>query len=343
MFVGKIKSDNIRPISKLWCILKNNRTMRISILIFLLCFSKLIFGQVSFSYSTKQPYYSYNNNLDTIYFSVPTLFQESKPYGIEFRRVECEIELIESIVLSDNITKRFLFQKTCTGVGYAYPMGCSQGEENFQSKTYEIWDIENKEQLFSATYFLDYDYNFGQCGGPNYSVKNQYNYNFSIDSGRITISNLKMEPSKIEYDSISKYNRTINSLQVDNKVGVYQFDGKRFIKQPDIETIRIIFNEFISNQESTDTDFNKELMTNSLKSITVVKDKNDLDLLINVWMYYDPTDYPDIPEIYRILKDSRPHSIEAVKNRIDNKKEWETDNTAPYSELQYLLKRLENE
>ena len=64
-------------------------------------------------------------------------------------------------------------------------------------------------------------------------------------------------------------------------------------------------------------------MTESLKSLTVVTDKADLELLINVWMYYDPTDYPDIPEIYRILKDSRPHSIEAVKNRIDNKKEEE--------------------
>lgn len=57
----------------------------------------------------------------------------------------------------------------------------------------------------------------------------------------------------------------------------------------------------------------------------------------------DPTDYPDIPEIYRILKDSRPRSIEAVKNRIENKEEWETDNSAPYSDLIYLLKQLENE
>jgi hypothetical protein len=83
-------------------------------------------------------------------------------------------------------------------------------------------------------------------------------------------------------------------------------------------------------------------MTKSLKSLTTVTDKDDLDLLINVWMYYDPTDYADIPEIYRILKASRPHSIEAVKNRIDNKKEWETDDTAPYFDLKNLLKRLEN-
>jgi len=60
-------------------------------------------------------------------------------------------------------------------------------------------------------------------------------------------------------------------------------------------------------------------------------------------MYYDPTDYPDIHEIYRILNSSSPNSVEAVKNRIENKKEWETDDTAPYSDLRDLLKRLENE
>ena len=110
-----------------------------------------------------------------------------------------------------------------------------------------------------------------------------------------------------------------------------------------IKNIRYVFEDYIQYQESTDSQDDKALMTKSLKSLTTVTDKDDLDLLINVWMYYDPTDYSDIPEIYRILKASRPHSIEAVKNRIDNKKEWETDDTAPYSDLKYLLKRLENE
>jgi hypothetical protein len=110
-----------------------------------------------------------------------------------------------------------------------------------------------------------------------------------------------------------------------------------------IKNIRYVFEDYIQYQESTDSQDDKALMTKSLKSLTTVTDKDDLDLLINVWMYYDPTDYPDIPEIYRILKASRPHSIEAVKNRIYNKKEWETDDTAPYSDLKDLLKRLENE
>lgn len=110
-----------------------------------------------------------------------------------------------------------------------------------------------------------------------------------------------------------------------------------------IKNIRYVFENYIQYQESTDSHDNKDLMTKSLKSLTTVTDKDDSDLLINVWMYYDPTDYPDIPEIYRILKDSRPHSIKAVRNRIDNKKEWETDDSAPHSDLKKLLQRLENE
>ena len=110
-----------------------------------------------------------------------------------------------------------------------------------------------------------------------------------------------------------------------------------------IKNIRYVFEDYIKYQESTDSQDDKDLMTKSLKSLSTVTNKDDLDLLINVWMYYDPTDYPDIPEIYRILKASKPYSIEAIKNRIDNKKEWETDDSAPYSDLKNLLKRLENE
>lgn len=125
----------------------------------------------------------------------------------------------------------------------------------------------------------------------------------------------------------SKYIETIwNELNIDH-----------------IKNIRYVFEDYIKYQESTDLQDDMDLMTKNLKSLSTVTNKDDLDLLINLWMYYDPTDYPYIPEIFRILKDSRPYSIEAVKNRIDNKKEWETENTTPYSDLKNLLHRLENE
>lgn len=110
-----------------------------------------------------------------------------------------------------------------------------------------------------------------------------------------------------------------------------------------IQKIKSVFDDYIKYQEATDSQEDKDLMTNSLKSLQQVTDLDELEILINVWMYYDPTDFPSIPEIDRILKVSRPQSIEAVKKRMANKKEWESEQTAPYSDLKSLLKRLENE
>lgn len=110
-----------------------------------------------------------------------------------------------------------------------------------------------------------------------------------------------------------------------------------------IKNIHSIFENYIEFDESTDSHENKELMSKSLKSLNVVTDKDDLNLLINVWMYYDPTDFAEINEIYRILKHSRPQSIDAVKFRIAHKKDWESEDSAPYSDLKSVLKRLEHE
>jgi hypothetical protein len=137
--------------------------------------------------------------------------------------------------------------------------------------------------------------------------------------------------------------QVLNYVTINGSKIVGQIVKQDIATKQHIDKIRKIFENYIKHQESTDSPDDKDLMSKSVKSLTSLSNKDELELLINVWMYYDPTDYPDIPEIYRILKNSRPLSIKAVKNRIDNKKEWETDDTAPYSDLQDLLKRLENE
>lgn len=131
---------------------------------------------------------------------------------------------------------------------------------------------------------------------------------------------------------------TINGSNQFGKIATQNLATKKHI-----ENIRTIFESFIEHQESVDSEANKNLMSKSLKSIMRLSNKDELALLINMWMYYDPTDYPDIPEILRILTASKPHSIDAVKSRIDHKKEWETDTSAPYSDLKSLLKQLEIE
>lgn len=108
-----------------------------------------------------------------------------------------------------------------------------------------------------------------------------------------------------------------------------------------VQNIKNIFDDYVKYQESTDSQDDKNLMAKSLESLNKLIDPNELDILINVWMYYDPTDFPSRNLVYKILENSRPQSVKAVKTRISNKKDWETDDTAPYSELNDLLKQLD--
>jgi hypothetical protein len=108
-----------------------------------------------------------------------------------------------------------------------------------------------------------------------------------------------------------------------------------------IQNIKNIFDDYVEYQESTDEQDDKNLMTKSLESLNKLIDPNELEILINVWLYYDPTDFPSRNLAYKILQNSRPESIKAVKTRISNKKDWEKDGSAPYSELHDLLKQLE--
>lgn len=108
-----------------------------------------------------------------------------------------------------------------------------------------------------------------------------------------------------------------------------------------IQNIKNIFDDYVKYQESTDSEDDKDSMTKNLESLNKVTDPNELDILINVWMYYDPTDFPCRNLVFKILENSRPESITAIKTRIKNKKEWEMDDTAPYSELNDLLRQID--
>lgn len=110
-----------------------------------------------------------------------------------------------------------------------------------------------------------------------------------------------------------------------------------------IASIRKIFDDYTKFQESTDSQDNQLLMRTSLNSLTHLTKPKDLEIIINVWLYYDPTDFPSRDLVYKVLKKSRPESIAAVQNRIENKIEWERDGSAPYSELGYLKEILEQQ
>ncbi len=104
-----------------------------------------------------------------------------------------------------------------------------------------------------------------------------------------------------------------------------------------IKTLRNIFEEYKSNEEGIDSEDNKNAVTKSLQSLKGVTNPDDLELLINIWHYYDPTDYSCRPLVLDILQQDKMKSIAAVKKRMKNKMSWETDET----EFKYLLEKLQ--
>jgi hypothetical protein len=104
-------------------------------------------------------------------------------------------------------------------------------------------------------------------------------------------------------------------------------------KETPIETIDRIFKSYNKQSESADSQTNKDAMENALQSLVMKSDVWNLPLLINVWMYYDPTDFPTRLLIQPIFTKNKEATLSAIDKRLSNKKKWEKDETAPYSEL----------
>lgn len=104
-----------------------------------------------------------------------------------------------------------------------------------------------------------------------------------------------------------------------------------------IKRIRDIFEDYKKNEDGIDSDDNKNTVTKCLQHLQAVKDARDLELLINLWLYYDPTDYSCRELVLNVLQKDTAAGIAAVKHRIKNKMSWEGDET----EFPYLLKALE--
>lgn len=172
-------------------------------------------------------------------------------------------------------------------------------------------------------------------------TSNIYEGKWKIEQNKLTLFDFENNKRKaIPTTNIFKKDQLCSDAK--NEI-CFRFQDKGLSNKQHVDNIRKVFEDYIKYQESTDSQDDKSLMTESLKSLTVVKENDELDLLINVWMYYDPTDFLGNIEIYRILKSNRPQSIEAVRNRIDKRREWEADDSSPYSDLKNLLSRLENE
>lgn len=112
-------------------------------------------------------------------------------------------------------------------------------------------------------------------------------------------------------------------------------------KETPLKTMERIFKSYIKQTESTDTETNKEAMEKALKSLLSKSDSKDLSLILEVWMYYDPTDFPTRHLIQPIFVKHKKAALSAINKRLNHKKKWEKIETAPYNDLMMLKGQLE--
>lgn len=236
----------------------------------------------------------------------------------------------------------FFFLTTFTGCGH------SKTKSNFVKKNIDIETIDkieinntseqidslqkDKKRLnYKQTEEFVSKWNNSKYLGPIKSAKKYiFKINFKDGTTRIISGNrhILKEGNDFGFDiGDSKIiERIWNELNVDH-----------------IKNIKSVFENFIQNDELMVSSVDIDLMKKSLKSLSALTTQDELELLINVWMYYNPTDFSDTPEIFRILKNSRPQSIVAIKKRIENNKVLDTEESTHYSNLKKLLKQLKNE
>lgn len=106
------------------------------------------------------------------------------------------------------------------------------------------------------------------------------------------------------------------------------------------ETIRNIFKDFLQKEDDIDSREHQEAMKKAITSLPDVIDKVNLPLLINVWMYYDPIDFKGRELIKPIFLRNKQISVAAIRQRIKEKKDFESDETSPFSDLLVLEKEL---
>jgi hypothetical protein len=111
-------------------------------------------------------------------------------------------------------------------------------------------------------------------------------------------------------------------------------------KEPPIQIVNRNFKVYKSTADNSPSWKIKKEMLDALTELQQSVNDKDLPVLVNVWMYYDPTDFPTRSLIEPIFFKHKMAALNAVNKRLLYKKKWEDKDKAPYSELIALQKQL---
>ena len=107
-----------------------------------------------------------------------------------------------------------------------------------------------------------------------------------------------------------------------------------------IAEIKKVFDNYIQYNESTDSESNQKTMKMNLQGLTNSLAVKEIEIIINVWLYYDPTDFPTRKYCETVFMRNKEASLKAIEKRSANLKDWESADSAPISELKHLRQKL---
>jgi len=81
-------------------------------------------------------------------------------------------------------------------------------------------------------------------------------------------------------------------------------------------------------------------MRQALQSLSDTMSRGDMLTLLDVYMYYMPTDFPAGSLVYAVFERNREATREAIEYRIKHKRKWESEQTL--TDLRELKKQLEH-
>ncbi len=108
-----------------------------------------------------------------------------------------------------------------------------------------------------------------------------------------------------------------------------------------VEVIRTVFKDYLQLEEGiTDAHEKKVLMQKAIRTLPDALNKAELPLLLNVYMYYDPGDIATRTLLWPIFMKNKAIVLEAIDYRIKHREKWEAKDTAPFTDLILLTKRM---
>jgi hypothetical protein len=106
--------------------------------------------------------------------------------------------------------------------------------------------------------------------------------------------------------------------------------------------IQRVFENYVQYEEPMDTQEDTAAMFRSLRILKQYKlPQSYYTLLLNVWMYYELTDYSVRDHVMPLLKKDPQATIIGIDARLKKKYKWESREGAPLSELYDLKKQLQ--